>query len=91
MYGIELARDVLEQLVVADVVDRLGELVVGLDEVDVDVVEHVQAAVAHAGDPRQLGLVGLGEDPRHLLLGPGLDPGHDHAALDAHDPPSSAA
>ncbi len=85
--GIELGADLPEQVVVAHLLDGVGELVVGLHQVDVDVVEHEQAAVAHPGDARQLGLVGLAEDPRDLLLGAGLDAGDDHTSLDDGLPP----
>src|SRR5207247_1157944 len=50
---IELPGDVLEQVVVADAVDGLREIVVGLDQMDVDVVEHVQTPMPHARDLRQ--------------------------------------
>ena len=57
----------------ADVGDRVAELLLDLHEVEVDVAEGEQAAVADAREHRQLAAVGVGEELRDLLVGSGLD------------------
>src|SRR5262249_13916015 len=78
---VQAAADLLEQRVVAHLVDRLLEVLTHRDVVDVDGLEHEEAAVADAGELRQLGAVRLGEDLGHLLLRAGLDLRDDDAAL----------
>lgn len=64
--------------------DGFVELVTGLDEMDVDVVEDPEAAVHDAAELGELGRVGLGEDGRDGVLSPWLNLGDDEPSLHAH-------
>src|SRR5262249_465645 len=77
----ELAADLLKQWMIAHTGYRLIEILVNLNEVNVHVIEDVEASVAYSGQLREFGCVRFREDGRDLFLRARLDLRHDHAAM----------